>query len=131
MTFSVCLILTVVWFVFMTYLSHQTGESTGRASRQLAESLWFLSDDAEALNMALRRFAHILVFAVLTVLLSRTVTLGNLPRWVLLLPVVLSFVDEATKPWIQGRHFSWFDVGLNLVGTAVGGLIFALLSRMF
>lgn len=131
MTFSAFLILTVVWFVFMTYLSHQTGESTGRASRHLAESLWFLSDDAEALNMALRRFAHILVFAVLTILLSGTVPLGNLPRWVLLLPVVLSYVDEATKPMIQGRHFSWFDVGLNLVGTAAGGLIFALLSRIF
>lgn len=33
----------------------------------------------------------------------------------------------ATKPLIQGRHFSWFDVGLNLLGTVIGGLVIAMI----
>ena len=39
----------------------------------------------------------------------------------------VELVDEATKPWIQGRHFSWFDVGLNLIGTFTGGAVVLIL----
>ena len=39
-------------------------------------------------------------------------------RW-MIAAAVWSYVDEAMKPWIQGRHFSWFDVGMNLIGTFI------------
>ncbi|WP_373218865.1 hypothetical protein [Ruminococcus sp. 5_1_39BFAA] len=45
----------------------------------------------------------------------------------MLIAAVWSYVDEATKPWIQGRHFSWFDVGLNLIGTFIGGAVVLIL----
>ena len=34
--------------------------------------------------------------------------------------IVWAWADEATKPLVQGRHFSWFDVGLNIEGIKVG-----------
>ena len=122
------LILTILWFVFMTYLSHQDGEHTGRTSRELAEKLSFLDTDVNVLNGKLRRLAHIVVFAVLMILLGMTLRIGGMPlRW-LLTVVVWSYVDEATKPLIQGRHFSWFDVGLNLLGTVIGGAVVAVVA---
>ena len=127
MAFYGCLLLTVLWFFFMTYLSHQDGEHTGRASRELAERLRFLDADIDDLNGKLRRAAHIVVFAVLTLLLGLTLRLGGLPLGWLLMAAVWSYVDEATKPWIQGRHFSWFDVGLNLAGTFLGGAMVLIL----
>ena len=127
MAFYGCLLLTVIWFFFMTYLSHQDGEHTGRASRELAERLRFLDADIDDLNGKLRRAAHIVVFAVLTLLLGLTLRLGGLPLGWLLMAAVWSYVDEATKPWIQGRHFSWFDVGLNLAGTFLGGAMVLIL----
>lgn len=123
MAFYGCLFLTILWFLFMTYLSHQDGEHTGRVSLELAEHLRFLDADMNDLNGKLRRAAHIVVFAVFTRLLGLTLRLGGLPLGWLLVAAVWSYVDEATKPWIQGRHFSWFDVGLNLVGTLLGGVM--------
>ena len=69
MAFYISLISTILWFIFMTYLSHQDGEHTGRASRELAEHLRFLDSDLNDLNGKLRRAARIVVFAVFTFLL--------------------------------------------------------------
>ena len=98
----------------------------------------FLNADVSALNGKLRRIAHIIVFAVLTILLGMTLRVGmtsqvgemptgRLPMWFMIFPAVWSYADEATKPLIQGRHFSWFDVGLNLLGTVIGGLVVAVI----
>ena len=127
MTFYILLIATLIWFLFMTFLSHQDGEHTGKASWELAKHLRFLDGDVNDLNGKLRRIAHIVVFAVLTVLLGFTLQFGELPIGWIVIVVVWSYVDEATKPWIQGRHFSWFDVGLNLIGTFLGGTVVLLL----
>ena len=123
MAFYVCLILTILWFFFMTYLSHQDGEHTSRASWDLAEHLHFLDSDINNLNGKLRRVAHVVVFAVFAFLLGLTLEFGGASFKWMLIAAVWSYVDEATKPWIQGRHFSWFDVGLNLIG-AVNGSVF-------
>ena len=79
MAFYGCLFLTILWFLFMTYLSHQDGEHTGRVSLELAEHLRFLDADMNDLNGKLRRAAHIVVFAVFTLLLGLTLRLGGLP----------------------------------------------------
>lgn len=127
MAFYVSLISTIFWFIFMTCLSHQDGERTGKASRELAEHLRFLDADINDLNGKLRRAAHIVVFAVFTFLLGLTLKIGRAsPEW-MLLAAAWSYVDEATKPWIQGRHFSWSDVGLNLIGTFLGGAVVLIL----
>lgn len=107
----------------MTYLSHQDGEHTGRASRELAERLRFLDSDLNDLNGKLRRAAHIVVFAMFTFLLGLTLKIGGASLEWMLVAAAWSYVDEATKPWIQGRHFSWFDVGPNLIGTFIGGAV--------
>lgn len=127
MAFNISLISTILWFLFMTYLSHQDGEHTGRASRELAEHLRFLDNDINDLNGKLRWAAHIVVFAVFTFLLGLTLKIGGASLEWMLVATAWSYVDEATKPWIKGRHFSWLDVGLNLIGTFVGGAVVFLL----
>ena len=115
--------LTVIWFIFMTYLSHEDGERTTETSLRLARHFKFLGDDIEEINRYLRKIAHIVVFAVFTILYCLTVRLANLPLWTMSLVYVFTIVDEATKPFIKGRHFSWYDVVLNVAGTAIGVLI--------
>ena len=122
MAFYISLISMIIWFIFMTYLSHQDGEHTGRASRELAEHLRFLDNDINDLNGKLRRAAHIVVFAGFTFLPGLTLEIGGASLEWMLVAAAWSYVDEATKPWIQGRHFSWFDVGLNLIGTVIGAV---------
>lgn len=121
---------TTAWFVFMTWLSHQSGEKTSRASRMLAEDLGKLlpSEDPERLNALLRKTAHVVVFAVLAVLSLLTwQAAGKRPAgygiWAALLLWCLG--DEATKRMVPGRHFSWLDTGLNVLGVLVGGAVCA------
>lgn len=110
----------------MTYLSHQDGEHTGMASRELAEKLSaldFLGSEMNILNGRLRRLAHVVVYAVLAVLLAITLKLGGHSPWLTAGIIVWAWADEATKPLVQGRHFSWFDVGLNVLGIVIGMVI--------
>lgn len=123
--FYILLILTILWFCFMSWLSHQNGSETAETSRHLAEGLSsiFHSRDLNRLNGTLRRAAHIIVFAVLTILILLTMMAGEITgRWIAVcLTVLWSLIDEVTKPLIQGRHFSWQDVGLTLIEVAHGG----------
>ena len=38
--------------------------------------------------------------------------------WLTVGTIVWVWADEATKPLVQGRHFSWLDVGGNVLGIA-------------
>ena len=115
--------MTVTWFIFMTYLSHEDGEHTLATSLRLARLLTFLGDDIEEINRYLRKIAHIVVFAVFTVLFCKTMELAKLPLWTMSLVYVFVILDEATKPLVKGRHFSFYDVVLNLTGALIGILI--------
>ena len=80
MAFYIFLGFTILWFLFMTYLSHQDGKHTGRTSRELAEKLSvldFLDSDINILNGRLRRLTHVVVYAVLAVLFGTTLELGG------------------------------------------------------
>lgn len=125
--FWVLVAMTILWFAWMTWLSHQNGEDTGKASRDLARCLEgtfpFVKMDLEQWNRHLRKMAHVVVFAVLTVLLGLTLTAASvaLPKLPFLVAVsVWAWADEKTKIPIPGRHFSWQDVGLNLMGILMG-----------
>ena len=123
MAFSIFLAFTILWFLFMTYLSHQDGEHTGRTSRELAKKLSFLDSDMNILNGRLRRMAHVVVYAVLAVLLGITLELSGHSPWLTAGAIVWAWADEATKPLVQGRHFSWLDVGRNVLGIVIGMVI--------
>lgn len=116
--------MTVAWFIFMTYLSHEDGEHTSATSLRLAKFLTFLGDDIEEINRYLRKIAHIVVFAVFTVLFCKTMELAKLPLWTISLVYIFVVLDEATKPFIRGRHFSFYDIMLNLTGALIGVLFF-------
>ncbi len=128
-------ILLFIWFLFMTYLSHQDGVHTAVFSRRLAELLTKHStspsdtDEVNKINGKLRRFAHVFVFFVLTVLCGVAFCEGAaFDRYIWIMAVGLwAWADEATKPWIEGRHFSWYDVGLNLIGVGIGVVVWLLL----
>ncbi len=126
------LILTLIWVIVMFYLSHQNGEETADTSMGLAEFLHKLpylnKINIDVLNMFLRRLAHVTLFLLFTILIGIVVEMAKWTKWVLVLPFFACWFDEFTKPWIQGRHFDWFDVGLNAIGCLIGIGIVKLIS---
>lgn len=114
-------IVTALWFIFMTWLSHQDGEHTRETSEKLAENLSFFNPDKDVLHHYLRRVAHVIVFLVLVILLELTLlTAGKNPYCGVFPCLVWALIDEVTKLLIKDRHFSWSDVGLNLLGVGIG-----------
>lgn len=101
----------VVWLIIECWLSHTPGEKSGEESAWLARTTGI----KEGL---LRGGAHVFFFSLLSVFSS----FGFGP-WAFVFCVVWGVADEWTKGWIRGRHFSWIDVGLNLVGVAAGCLV--------
>lgn len=114
---------TVIWFLFMTYLSHQDGEHTSRTSRDLVKLL-FHSHNVEIINAYVRKAAHIIVFLVLSLLSGFTMFLFETTNLYLIpLQLIWAYLDELTKRTIRGRHFSWTDVLLNMTGVLIGNMI--------
>ena len=116
----ILLTLTTISFIILFYLSHQNGEDTHETSLNLTNHLSFLSPDTETLHSNLRRYAHIILFAVFTFFFTLTLNTLSFSCYLLAFPLLYTWADEATKVFIPGRHFSWFDVGLNLIGVVIG-----------
>lgn len=119
----------------MTWLSHQDGEHTSKTSLELAIHMkhWFPVKDIGKLNKQLRSSAHVILFAVLTILLTGTLRSAKVSAAGMAVGLILTalwaWADEATKPLIQGRHFSWFDVRLNWIGIGIGILAGVLIYK--
>lgn len=123
--FYVLLCISVVSFIIMTWLSHQNGEHTAQTSMNLARWLSFINPDTEAVNAWLRRYAHVFLFSIMTILILMTLSAGGIHPFVgVPFLYLLSWMDEATKPFIQGRHYHWDDVKLNMAGVTIGCILF-------
>ena len=146
--------IAVIWFAFSIFLSHQNGSDTYRTSIGIAEKIYTLleklgafeegalfsgyaSDGLEFVNQLLRRCAHVVIFLVMAILICMSLyflaayTRIRIPVWAgFVFCVVWSWIDEATKIAVQGRHFAWLDVGLNIAGCAAGAAVFILWRRL-
>lgn len=114
-------IFTIIIFVLAIWLSHQPGDISGRESAHLAELLG-VSD------AFLRSACHYAFFLLITFCFGMSLVLWEKPVWWVIFIFVLCWLDEASKPMIIGRHFSWIDVGKNAIG-ALGGMLFVFLIQ--
>ena len=115
--FTIMILLVAVW------LSHQPGDISGMESSQIA-ALLGISDEF------LRSACHYLLFFLITVGCGVSLMLWEKPLWWLLLILPLCWLDEASKPLIAGRHFSWIDSGKNAIGAVAGMIITRVISGL-
>ena len=96
----------VAVYIIEVMLSHTPGTVSGNQSKWLSS----MTGVKEGL---LRRIAHVALFLLLA--LFSGLGFGRYG-----FVFIWAFLDELTKIPIPGRHFSWFDVGLNILGAAAG-----------
>ena len=128
---------TVLWLILCFYLSWQTGEATGKLSQRLSHFLIDLlnrvgiTPDPQQFHASLRLFAHFGVFFVTGVLLACaiTATFQRSNRIVLfsvssVLCTIIAVLSEVGKLNVPGRHLTWSEAGLNVLGSVCGiGLV--------
>ena len=113
------LILKICFFMVLileVFLSHQNGSRSREESRALSSFIHMN-------ERVLRILAHAVFFLILMFLAFRAFS----TRWAAAGIAVWTLADEATKPLISGRHFNWSDVGWNIAGAVLGGLVYYIL----
>lgn len=109
----------ILWLCVMLYLSHASGEHTARQSRELHRI-------TRINEKVLRVVAHLVCYMVLGVLWAITV---DVSIWLAaLIPVAV--IDEGTKQFIKGRHTSYPEMGLNILGAAIGVSVVILIKMV-
>lgn len=131
------LTITIIWFCFMTYLSHQDGKGTTELSVGIVERImkyFHLTNYYNEIHYIIRKLAHPFVFCVFAILVLITLSQKRKSKKIYFCSIVLislwAWLDEVTKLSIPGRHFSWYDVSLNLLGVVIGILIFILFNYL-
>ncbi len=137
MIFKISSLITIIWFCFMTYLSHQDGKGTTELSIEIVEKIvryFGLISYYNEIHILIRHLAHITVFAIFVVLVLLTLAQKWKSRkiFVIALSIITLWTwgDEITKISIPGRHFSWRDVLLNFIGVIIGIIIFKLIEYL-
>ena len=131
-----CIILwtaAIFWLILCFYLSWQTGEATGKLSQKLAQFLIEclnrvgITPDPQQFHASLRLFAHFGVFFVTGILLACAIaaTFPQSNRIVLfsvsaVLCSIIAVLSEVGKLNVPGRHLTWSEVGLNILGAVCG-----------
>ena len=126
----------VLWLAVIFFLSSQTGNDT--ASLSLAITQWlmrFLPNVAETeLHLWLRKLAHIGVYFVEGALLypalrRRLRGMGKSFALTIAVCALIAAVDEAHKILIPGRHCSWDEAALNVLGAFLGAGLLAAFGK--
>ena len=126
-----CVVLSKIVLIFMflavtiaeIFLSHQNGKDSGAASKNLSSRMHIS-------EKMLRTSAHMIFFAAMMVLLCLVCQMYQLRMITSLFVAVWAVMDEVTKPLMKnGRHCSIKDIGWNLLGVAVGGCVWMIVSH--
>ena len=122
-----CFLPPILWLAVIFFLSSQTGEETTSLSLTITRWLarFFPGVAEETLHLWLRKLAHIGVYFVegallFPALLRRTQRPIHSFVLTLTLSALIAAVDEAHKMLIPGRHCSWAEAVLNVLGAALG-----------
>lgn len=117
------------WLTLLVCMSSQDGPTTLSTSMVLARFAMRLFGIAAAklsqVNQMLRTLAHFIGFLILggAVYLSVRVTWPcqrHLTVAAVVLCSVVAVLDELKKVFINGRHLSWAEAGLNVLGVICG-----------
>lgn len=124
--------LTAGWLILALFLSSQTGAETGNLSMSISsfigKALGLAESTTPTINVVIRKAAHIIVYLILsgfaTAAAINTFTKHRL-AWLWPLPIcsVIAILDEVRKAAIPGRHCSWSEAGLNVLGCVVGAVV--------
>lgn len=125
-------LLSFIWLVFLVWMSSQDGEATANTSMRLANFIVRLFGipvtKASEVDQLLRTLAHFIGFFILGCLvhISARLTWPDQRHGAILIVALCSAIavlDEVKKVFITGRHLSWSEAGLNIVGVFCGVIL--------
>ena len=140
-------VLSIVWMLFIWGNSLQPGSTSGNMSGTITEKinelLKIFGEDAELPHLFIRKAAHFLEFAALSLLLSfcafnffelkPTDSYARNSLSLLALPasVLVAAIDETIQLFVDGRVGAITDVLIDTSGAAMSALVFFAILVLF
>lgn len=121
-------ILLALWFIFVIFLSCQSGDDSGGLSHWLANNIFGIR--GEEFHAILRSFAHISIHFVLAVLmyLAAYYSYDNPRTFATIIGLVVAISDELLQFYIPGRYPELIDIIYNVTGILTGVLLCAMIA---
>ncbi len=138
--------MTVVWLIFMIFLSHENAEESGRITGAVADKIGEATVDTtemkwcekqevfKEIHAVIRQISHVVVYFILAVLCTLTAKSWKI-KWIFpfMFLIVWSIGDEVSKLLTEGRHCDVSDMVINILGSMIGfvttSLIVYLINR--
>ena len=120
--------LLTLWFIFVIFLSCQSGNDSGGLSHWLANNIFHIS--SETFHVILRSCAHFNIHFILAILMyaaaykTYNTPPPSPPSFALFFPSGV----ELLQFFIPGRYPEFADIILNISGIMIGTLICALIA---
>jgi len=134
------ILITIAWMMLIFMLSSQNGTETAQISGSIVEKVikaFFKNasdQNIEMLHHFIRKFAHVFLFFTLGLLVGTTVKeffeKSSIFSFLFALSIVgfCGFFDEWHKQFIQGRHFDFSEVIINVI-SALCALVILFISK--
>lgn len=138
-------VVAVLWAVLCLFLSWQQGDNTAQLSGKVAYAakrviyLFGIEIDLNTLNMWMRKYAHVVVFFVLSILFCSALQ-RSMPQSpylsvrsyavTVVACVAWAVIAEVGKIWVPGRHLQWDETMLDIVGVICGAAITELVGLL-
>ena len=120
--------LLVLWFIFVIFLSCQSGDDSGGLSHWLANHIFGIRGDE--FHAILRSFAHIGIHFILAVLmyLAAYSSYDNPRAFATIIGLVVAISDELLQFYIPGRYPEFIDIIYNATGIITGAILCAMIA---
>lgn len=119
-------ILTIIWMLYIFYMSHQDGTISSNQSGSIVEMLLNIfpipNTIYDTVEVFVRKTAHVAEYAILTYLIFKSISAKvyyNPYLITALISVLYASSDEFHQYFIPGRSGQLIDVGVDSVGIAL------------
>ena len=124
---KVIFILLIIWMIVIFILSNQNGVMSKSESGIIVRFINKIIDiDIDTLQFIVRRFAHILEYTILYILIYnyiKSFNTNNTVKLSILFTVLYACIDETHQLFIDGRTGKFLDVLVDSIGIIIGYLI--------
>ena len=117
-------ILLVLWMIIIFGLSNQSGTVSTNQSSVLVDFLYsIIHIDKDVLIVVVRKFAHIVEYLILFILMYNYIKYHNIKNKLelsMILCILYSIIDETHQLFISGRSGQILDVFIDSIGILIG-----------
>ncbi|MBE7049320.1 MAG: VanZ family protein [Ruminococcaceae bacterium] len=131
--------LTVLWMIFIFYMSSQSAEVSGGQSDAITRKIIGVFIDNPSVDLVsivetiIRKLSHFLEYALLSFLSFKTFVSYGISRKRAFVSVIIAILyaisDEIHQYFVPGRACRFFDIFVDSLGSFAGWYINKLFSR--